>query len=177
MIKISTNGGVEKAGEKRVEAVADQAAALPDAGNAGNPDKHKDTGEVDREGDAVVLGAENFDGKIDQQHWDKVGSDANDVLGALVDATKHGATVAKPSDDGKNRQRQHQNGDDLAPKTAGKLMRGPGFLGAAPGGTLGGFVSGCFFALFGRHNTIIAHFVKKHKGDGGRGSGEKPAAS
>ncbi len=56
---------VEDVGGERVEPAAEQAAVLPNSGDAGDPKNHEEAGDIDGDGDAVVFATEDFDGKID----------------------------------------------------------------------------------------------------------------
>ena len=65
--------------------------------------------------------------------------------------------MAKPSDDEKDRECDHKNGDNLTPKTTGEFVLNGGFFSSPSG------VFSCGFSSFGCHILIIAHFKEKHK--------------
>ena len=66
--------------------------------------------------------------------------------------------MAKPGHDEEKRESNHQDSDDLAPKTTGELMLDGSFFFAP-------FCwFSCRFSLLWHILLIIAHFSKKHKG-------------
>ena len=72
-----------------------------------------------------------------------------------MDGIQSGAAVAEPSDDEKESQGNHEDCEDLAPKTAGELVLDGSFLlttGCAPGSS-GAFFGG--FSFFGCHMYIL----------------------
>ena len=73
-----------------------------------------------------------------------------------MDTIKHGAAMTKPSDNEKEGKCNHDDGCDLSPKAARKLVFDWRFFsGVAP------FRTGTFgrFTFFGSHKVIIAHFI------------------
>ena len=48
---------------------------MPDGGDAGKPDDDEEAGKVDWDGDAIVGGAEDFDGEIDEERRDEIGGE------------------------------------------------------------------------------------------------------
>lgn len=124
---------VEEFEHEGVEAVADDAAVVRDAADAGNPDDNEEAGEIDGEGDTVVFGTEDFDGEKDEENGNGIGAGADEVEEGLVDGVEDGAAMAKPGNYGEDGKRKHQNGDDLAPKTTGEFVRGLLFPGVFRG--------------------------------------------
>lgn len=75
----------EDVGGEGVKPVADDATVLPDGGDAGDPDNHEDAGNVDWDGDAVVIRTENFDGEINEECGDKISGRAEALEDGFVD--------------------------------------------------------------------------------------------
>ena len=59
--------------------MADDATLLPDSGDAGKPENHEDAGDIDGESDAVVLGAEDFDGEVNEEGGNKISGKTESV--------------------------------------------------------------------------------------------------
>ena len=133
---------VESFEHEIVEPFADGATIVPNRGNARNPKKHQDASEVNWDGDAVIFAAENFDGEIGEDSRDEISGKADAGKDKFVDEVKSGATVAKPGNHEKDGESDHQNGDDLPPKTTGELM-----------------LDGCFFSFgsAGRFSFSFSH--------------------
>ena len=69
--------------------------------------------------------------------------------------------MAEPSNDKKERKRDHEDGDSLSPKTTGEFVLNWRFLGAPRGfrgsrGSSGALF--CGFSFASCHGDIIAHF-------------------
>ena len=39
---------------------------MPDGSNTGNPENHKEAGDIDWHGDTIIVAAEDFDGEVDE---------------------------------------------------------------------------------------------------------------
>ena len=57
----------------------------PDGGDAGKPDDHEDAGDVDRGSDAVVVGAKNADGEVNEECGNKISGEADALIHIFVD--------------------------------------------------------------------------------------------
>ena len=77
---------VESFGHNAVEPIADDAAELPDGADTGEPEKHEDACNINWKSDAVILGAEDLNGKIDEDSWNKIGSETDAFQNSVVDS-------------------------------------------------------------------------------------------
>ena len=71
------DGLVEDVGRELVEVVSEEAALVPNRGDTGEPDEDEEACDIDGDSDAVVVGAEDTDGEVDEEHRDKVGREAD----------------------------------------------------------------------------------------------------
>ena len=115
-------GLVEGLGHDAVKPGAEGAAEVPNGANAGKPEKHQDACDVDCDGDAVILTAEDAHGNIDESDRNEVGGEADAGFDRIMNCIQGGATVTEPSNDEEKRQCNHQHCGDLMPKTAGEFV-------------------------------------------------------
>lgn len=66
-------------GGEAVEPATNDATVVPDGGDAGKPYYHEKTGDINRNSDTIIVGAENFNGEINEESGDKIGRKAENV--------------------------------------------------------------------------------------------------
>ena len=71
---------------------------MPNGANTRKPEQHENTCNVNWNGDTIVFRAEYFDGDVDKNNWDEIGSKTNSLRYGIVDGVQGRAAVAKPSD-------------------------------------------------------------------------------
>ena len=134
---------VESLSHNGVEPAANETAVIPDGTDARNPEHHEQARDVNWDGDAIVFGLENLDRKIDEECWNGISSNAEAFQNGGMEVIEGGATVAKPRKDEKEGCSNHQDGDNLTPKTAWKFVLNRSFFWGSPGVSSGGFAFSC----------------------------------
>ena len=76
---------VEGLGHDAVKPGAEGAAEVPNGTNARKPEKHQDACDVDCDGDAVILTAEDAHGDVDESDRNEVGGETNAIDDGCVD--------------------------------------------------------------------------------------------
>ena len=100
------------------------ATVLPDSGDTGNPENHENASDINWNGDAIVFSTKLFDGQENKDERDRIGGIAETTHDKFMDCLKGATTVAKPSDNEKESKSNHENGNDLTPKTTGEFVFG-----------------------------------------------------
>ena len=94
---------IENIKHERVKPVADDATILPDGGNAGKPEKHENTSDINWGGYAIVFCSENFNCKINEDKWNEIGGKADTLKNGIVNSIGDSATLTEPSDNEEKR--------------------------------------------------------------------------
>ena len=76
---------VEDVRREFINIVAEQAAFLPNRGNARKPDDHEEACEIDGDGNAIVVGTENADGEVNEERRNKIGCETDTLEHVFMD--------------------------------------------------------------------------------------------